>query len=513
MAQHILSIITFLPLAGFFVILCIPESKAAAHRQVALLFSAVVFILSLYLIIGFHNIAAPQFTERILLSREFGISYFVGIDGLSLFLVLLVAFLTPIVVLSSFSSITAHTREYYALLLMLETGMTGALVSFDALLFYIFWELMLIPMFFIIGIWGGPQRIYATIKFVLFTLAGSLLMLIGIIYLAWQVGCQAGACSFSLFDFYTLQLSIKQQCFLFGAFALAFAIKVPLFPLHTWLPDAHVEAPTGGSVILAGILLKMGVYGFLRYALPVFPYAAHFFAPLIIALSVAGILYGALVAMVQEDVKKLVAYSSVSHLGYVMLGIFIFTVEGIQGGMYQMLSHGLSTGALFLIVGMLYERRHTRLIRDFGGIARVMPLMTVLFMITTLASISLPGLSGFIGEFLVLLAAFKSSIFACVLAAAGIIFGAVYMLWMLERVVFGPLTKDENRSLPDLNLREIAVVLPLVIMMFCMGLAPNPFLTRMESSAARLVQQVNRPAQPTLYLTHAEQGANIHERR
>ncbi len=504
-----ISIITMLPLVGFALVFCLPRSRPQWHKIITFAITLLVLIFSIPLFTGFCSTSDFQFVERRPLVPGFGIEYYLGIDGISLFLVLLVTFLSPLVVLSSWQYIQHQTREYYACLLLLQCGMTGALAAMDTFLFYVFWELMLVPMFFIIGIWGGPRRIYATIKFVLFTLVGSLLMLIGIIYLSWQVHDQLGIRSFSILDFFKLQLDMGEQCWLFGAFALAFAIKVPMFPFHTWLPDAHVEAPTGGSVILAGVLLKMGTYGFLRFVLPLFPAASHFFAPLMIILAIIGIIYGALVSLVQDDVKKLVAYSSVSHLGYVMLGIFVFSVQGIQGGIFQMLSHGLCTGALFLIVGMLYERRHTRQIEEFGGLCRTLPRLAVVFMVTVLASAGLPGLSGFVGEFLILLAAFKAWPVWGALAGTGIILGAVYLLWMFQRVMFGPLKKAENKNLPDLSLREILVILPLVVMMLFMGVYPKPILSRTEKSVEHLLEQVRSKS---VFQTVQNPG-NTHEYR
>jgi NADH-quinone oxidoreductase subunit M len=377
--------------------------------------------------------------------------------------------------------------------------MIGTLVAADAMLFYVFWEVMLVPMFFIIGMWGGERRVYATIKFVIFTLVGSLLLLVGLIYTAWRAA-DGGQISFAIVDLLHAVLSTKEQLWLFGAFSLAFAIKVPMFPLHTWLPDAHTEAPTGGSVILAGVLLKMGVYGFLRFVLPVLPEASHVFAPLMVLLSIIGIIYGALVAYVQTDIKKLVAYSSVSHLGYVMLGLFVFSLQGLQGGMYQMLNHGLSTGALFLIVGMLYERRHTRLMSEFGGLARTVPLLAVVFMISMLSSAGLPGLNGFIGELLILLAAFSANPLYAAFAATGVVLGAVYLFHLYQKVMFGPITKPENRTLPDLSLREAVIMVPIIVLMVFMGLCPNPILKRTEPSMRKILEQVGRSPAPSAAL-------------
>jgi NADH-quinone oxidoreductase subunit M len=375
-------------------------------------------------------------------------------------------------------------------LLLLETGMLGAFISLDLFLFYIFWEVMLIPMYFMIGIWGGKNKIYAALKFFIYTMVGSLLMLVALVFLYFK-GMEAGIHDFGLLQFFNLKLDMATQIWLFLAFAFAFAIKVPMFPLHTWLPDAHTEAPTAGSVILAAVLLKMGTYGYVRFAIPLFPEAANKFAPLIATLAVIGIIYAALVAMVQEDVKKLVAYSSVAHLGFVMLGVFAFNVEGISGGMLQMLNHGISTGALFLIVGFIYERRHTRLITDFGGLSKQMPVFATIFMIVTFSSIGLPGTNGFVGEFLILLGAFESQLrWWTVIATSGVILSAVYMLWVFQRVMFGELDNPKNQKLLDLNAREIAIMIPLLVMIFFMGLYPKPIIDKMEPAIKKLVAQV-----------------------
>jgi NADH-quinone oxidoreductase subunit M len=491
MNMHLLSVLTFAPLAAFFLMLCIPQRSSRVHRATALFASLVVFGVSCIVLRGFVPNASSQFADHFPLIDKWGISYSVSVDGISIFLVMLVTFLSPIVVLCSYKYITKNTREFYALLLLLESGMIGTLVAADAMLFYVFWEVMLVPMFFIIGMWGGERRVYATIKFVLFTLVGSLLLLVGLIYTAWRAG-SGGHLSFAIADLHNVVLSTKEQLWLFGAFSLAFAIKVPMFPLHTWLPDAHTEAPTGGSVILAGVLLKMGVYGFLRFVFPILPEASHAFAPLMILLSVIGIIYGALVAFVQTDIKRLVAYSSVSHLGYVMLGLFVFSLQGLQGGMYQMLNHGLSTGALFLIVGMLYERRHTRLMSEFGGLARTVPLLAVVFMITMLSSAGLPGLNGFIGELLILVAAFSASPLYAAFAASGVVLGAVYLFHLYQKVMFGHMTRPENVKLPDLSLREALVMVPLIALMVFMGIFPNPILRLTEPSMQKVLEQVNR---------------------
>jgi NADH-quinone oxidoreductase subunit M len=427
-----------------------------------------------------------------------GISYHLGVDGISLPLVLLTTFLMPLAVLSAWTAIEHRWKEFAVTMLLLETGMLGVFVALDLFLFYVFWEAMLVPMYLIIGIWGGQNRVYAAVKFVLYTLAGSLLMLVAILALYFQHGAATGTYTF---DLPTLARFVlpggRFQTLLFLAFAVAFAIKVPMFPFHTWLPDAHVEAPTAGSVILAGVLLKMGTYGFLRFCLPLFPQASLGFAPLIFALAVVGILYGAWVSTVQPDIKKLVAYSSVSHLGFVMLGLFTLTPQGLSGGIIQMVSHGLSSGALFLIVGMLYERRHTRLIDDYGGLWKVMPALSAIFLIVCLSSLGLPGLNGFVGEFLILIGAFQVDRLATVLATSGIIFAAVYLLWMYQRVCFGEVAREENRRLPDLSPREWAVLLPVLVFIFWIGVYPTTFTGLSDASVQALIGQVQSKAAAT----------------
>ena len=487
--SHLLTLLIFLPLAWALIGLLLPRNK-----NWSLLGSLVTFALSALVLLRFNPSGEEfQYAEVVQWIPWFGISYHLGMDGISLWLVLLTTFIMPIAILASFRGIEDRTHEYYFWLLALETGMLGAFLALDIFLFYVFWEAMLIPMYFLIGIWGGKERVYAAMKFFLFTVVGSLLMLVAIFYLAYQHKLQFGIYSTALLDLYRVQIghsgAWSPQALLFLAFSLAFAIKVPMFPLHTWLPDAHVQAPTAGSVILAGILLKMGGYGFIRFAFPLFPGAvAQFQFPFLI-LGVISILYGAWVSMVQPDIKKLVAYSSVSHMGYVIVGLFSLNAVGATGSIYQMLNHGISTGGLFLLVGMLYERRHTREIQDFGGIARIMPLYAIAFMIVTLSSIALPGTNGFVGEFLILLGAWQRSPWIAAVSAAGVIFGAVYMLWAYQRVMFGPVTKRENEGLKDLSSREVAVLVPVLVAIFAMGILPNLFFQKMEPSIQRFLSR------------------------
>ncbi len=478
----ILTLLIFFPILGAVVLLFFNKENGRALRWVTLLFSLAEFFFSLPLFFRFDSkTAAMQFVEDWWWVQSYGISYKLGIDGISLLLVLLTTFLTILCILCSWTAITFRVKEFMVSFLFLETGMIGALVSLDLILFYVFWEVMLIPMYLLIGVWGDPKRrIYAAIKFFLFTMAGSVLMLVAILTLYFLNQRITGVSTFDVQELYKLGLPAGTQYWLFAAFALAFAIKVPMFPFHTWLPDAHTEAPTAGSVILAGVLLKMGTYGFIRFAIPLFPNAAFDLMPLVSVLAIIGIIYGALVSMMQPDLKRLVAFSSVSHLGYVMLGMFAFNIQGVQGSIYQMLNHGISTGSLFLIVGMVYERRHTRMIADFGGLSKVMPIYAVFFMIVTLSSIGLPGTNGFVGEFLILLGAFQSNVVYGVLAASGVILGAAYMLWMFQRVMFGKITKPENEKLKDLNAREITILVPMVIMIFLMGIYPKLFFSKMD---------------------------------
>jgi len=484
----ILTFLTFFPTVGALLILLLPSSRPRTVRVGAFLVSLITFAASIPLFTLFDSTQrGMQFVEQAAWVPGMGISYHLGVDGISMLLILLTTLLTAVSILSSFSAITSRVKAYMVTFLLLETGMIGVFASLDLFLFYIFWEVMLIPMYLLIGVWGGPRRVYAAVKFILYTVAGSLLMLVGILYLYYAHHQATGAYTFDLLALYDTPLSQQAQLWMFGAFALAFAIKVPMFPFHTWLPDAHVEAPTAGSVILAGVLLKMGVYGFLRFAIPLFPDAALVYTPWIVGLAVIGIVYGALVAMVQKDVKKLVAYSSVSHLGFVMLGLFVWNTQGLSGGILQSVNHGLSTGALFLAVGILYERRHTREISDFGGLAATLPWFAALFMIACLSSIGLPGLNGFIGEFLVLLGAFRAWPVVSAVAALGVILAAIYLLWMYQRVMFGPITNEKNRGLPDISKREFWTLAPVILFIIWIGVYPNTFLRKLDVSVSELL--------------------------
>ena len=492
----LLSTILWLPLAAAIVLAFFPKAADAAGATLVkgwgLFWSAATFVVSLALLRGWDDAQAGfQFVESQPWIPQWGITYGLGIDGITLWLVLLTTFLTPLIFLSQWNSLHKHPKEYVIAFLVMETAMIGAFLATDLLLFYIFFELMLLPMYLVIGVWGGANRIYAAVKFFLFTIAGSLLMLLAIIYLVFQNYHQSGLPSFTITDLYGTALTPAAQMWLFFAFALAFAIKVPLFPLHTWLPDAHVEAPTGGSIILAGVMLKMGTYGFLRFVLPFFPESSARWAGLMITLSVIGIIYGALVAWVQPDMKKLVAYSSVSHLGFCVLGIFAMNQTAIEGSILQMVNHGLSTGALFLLVGVIYERRHTRLLADYGGIGRTMPIFTIFFVIAVLSSVGLPGLNGFIGEFLILAGTFQAAPIAATIAASGVILAAIYLLWLVQRVFFGPIEHEENKHIPEIAWNEVAALVPIVIFMVWIGVHPNTFLKKMEPSVKHLLTMVH----------------------
>jgi NADH-quinone oxidoreductase subunit M len=493
--QHLLLFVTLAPTIFAILLLPIPKQWKRVHRVVTLIGSIAIFAVSTRLWTGFNpDNPGFQFVDRIPWIPQFGISLHVGLDGISLFLVLLTTLLLPIVVLAAWSFDIEHIKGLHISFLVLTTGLIGTFVSLDLFFFYIFWEITLIPMYFIIGVWGGPRRIYAAVKFFIFTMVGSVFMLVAILYLAWFHHKLTGVWSYDYLDFLQtaplLSVSggwLSPGLLVFAAFALAFAIKVPIFPFHTWLPDAHVEAPTTGSVILAGVLLKMGAYGFLRFNRALLPDAWDVFVPLIVVLAVIGIIYGALVAMVQPDIKKLVAYSSVSHMGFVMLGLAAGTQASTEGAVLQMVNHGLATGALFLLVGMIYERTHTRLIANFGGLATVMPIYTGVFLLVTLASIGLPGLNGFVGEFLILAGAWSVYPIAVALGGLGIILGAVYMLWMVERVFWGPLDNPKNEGLADISLRELIVVAPLLVFIIWIGVFPTTFLNPMEAAVRLLL--------------------------
>ena len=497
---YLTSLVIFLPTAG--ALLTLFMRRVSAIRWTAFGTTTLTFLLSIGLFVGYDpgtsTALAPQLADvsSAWFPDTLDVKYFVGIDGLSLLLVMLTTLIGPIVVLSSWTYITEKQKGYYTLLLLLQTGITGVFTSFDLFLFYIFFEVTLIPMYFIIGIWGGKDRIYAAVKFVIYTLVGSLLMLVAILYLGHAAGEAVNQGVFTT-DWYTLleyNVPLGMQTWLFALFAFSFAIKVPLFPLHTWLPDAHVQAPTGGSVILAGVLLKMGTYGLLRFCLPFFPNAAQNGAFIIGLLAVIGIIYGALVARVQEDAKSLVAYSSVSHLGFVVLGLFAFTAEAMQGAVIQMINHGLSTGALFLLLGMLYERRHTRQMEDYGGLATSVPVLTTFMVISVLASAGMPGLNGFVGEFMILLGSFKSSVLGSpglvVFATTGVILAAMYLLHMVYRTFWGELTNEANAQMADVNGREALLMAPLLVLMFVMGFYPTPFLRQTEPTTTFLLNQI-----------------------
>jgi NADH-quinone oxidoreductase subunit M len=492
LSTHLVSLLVFLPVAGAVLVALLRRERETLQKTLGLAVSLATFALSLLLVSGFQDVAALQFVERRPWIPAWGIGYHVGVDGLSLWLVILTTFLTPLCLLGSWGSIERRVREFVVFMLLLEAGMVGVFVAQDLFLFYVFWEAMLIPMYFLIGIWGHERRIYAAVKFFLYTFAGSVLMLVAFLVLYRR----AGVGSFDIPALAAAPVEPALQTWLFLACALAFAIKVPMWPFHTWLPDAHVEAPTAGSVLLAGVLLKMGGYGFLRLAIPLFPDAAMRFAPLVGVLAVVGIVYGALVSMVQPDLKKLVAYSSVSHLGFVMLGIAAFTTTGLVGSVYQMLNHGISTGALFFLVGMLYDRRHTRLISEFGGLKAVMPWYFAVFFLISLSSIAVPGTNGFVGEFLILVGSWTFRPWMVVVAVLGVILAAGYVLWMVKRVFYGEVTNPKNEGLPDLSLREAAVLLPLAALAIFMGVASPAFTRRIEPSVDALVRHVKQHTEP-----------------
>ncbi len=495
--NNILNIVCYLPLLGMIAVLFTRKENENAIRWIANITGFLGFVVSIPLLTSFND---PRFISpngfRFIYERpwipQIGANYKFGIDGISLLLVLLTTLLGFISILSSWTAIKERVKEYYAFMLLLQTGMLGVFMALDFLVFYVFWEVMLVPMYFLIGVWGGPRKLYAAIKFFLYTLAGSVLMLVGILAIYFYQYNTTGVYSFDILAFQNLGFPTNLQYWVFLAFFISFAIKVPMFPFHTWLPDAHVEAPTAGSVILAGVLLKMGTYGFVRFSLPMFPWATMYFLKPLLILSLIGIIYGALVAMMQKDMKSLVAYSSVSHLGFVMLGVFAATPVALQGGVLQMINHGISTGALFLIVGIIYERRHTRLISEYGGLSHIMPVYATVFLIMTLSSIGMPGLNGFIGEFFILQGTFAAPglwIYAA-LAVLGIVLGAAYMLWLYQRVMFGKLENPLNKVLPDLNMRELATFVPLIILAFWIGIYPSFFTKYLDEPVQNIVERV-----------------------
>ena len=498
----LLSLILFTPLVGAVVLLFVSKHQVDVIRWIANATVALGFIVSLPLWFLYDS-ANPdwQFVERMPWIPSIGAQYFLGVDGFSVLLILLTTMMGVIAVLSSWNAIQMRVKEYYIFLLMLQTGMIGAFMALDFLLFFLFWEVMLVPMYFLIGIWGSDNRLYSAIKFFLFTLVGSVIMLLGILAVYFYHQDVTGVYTFDITQFHELNIPYNLQWWTFLAFFLGFAVKVPMFPFHTWLPDAHTDAPTAGSVILAAVLLKMGTYGFIRFSLPILPEATRAFVPAVVLLSIVGIVYGALVAMAQRDWKRLIAYSSVSHMGMVMLGMFALTPVGITGSIVQQLNHGISTGALFLLVGVVYERRHTRLIAEYGGLSKVMPVYAAIFLVMTMSSIGLPTLNGFIGEVLILQGIFVVSKTWAFFAASGIVLGAAYMLWLYQRTMFGTITNPKNENLPDVSLREFATFVPLLLLAVWIGLYPKPFLDRLETSVDRVMMRVNTDYTPRFAAT------------
>ena len=490
--DHILSIVLFTPIVGLIVLLFIPSTNERAVKLWANLAAVAGFLVSLPLVFNFDSGKTYQFEERAAWIPSIGASYHIGIDGMGLLMVMLTTLIGVVAILSSWNAIQTRLKEYYAYFLLLQTAMLGVFMSMDFLLFFVFWELVLVPMYFIIAIWGGDRRAYASIKFMIFTLIGSVLMLLGILTLYWQYFQWFHTPSFDIADLMRAHIPVPIQWWVFWAFFLGFAVKVPMFPFHTWLPDAHTEAPTAGSVVLASVLLKMGTYGFLRFSLPLLPDAAKDSKVITIVgvLSIIGIVYGALASLMQKDWKKLVAYSSVSHLGFCTLGMFSLNPAGISGSIIQQINHGISTGMLFLIVGVVYERRHTRQISEYGGLLRIMPIFTAVFALAALSSMGMPPLNGFIGELTILSGAFQMSYTWAFWAAVGIALGAAYLLWLFQRTMLGEVG-DKNRSLKDLSWREIAVFAPLVIWAFWIGLAPQPYFHILDRPVAQIVERVH----------------------
>ena len=503
--HHLLSVILFTPLAGAVALLFVNRRQDDTIRWIANAFGLAGFVVSIPLWFRFQPFGDPwQFVERADWIPSIGAMYFLGVDGFSALLVLLTTLVGAIAILSSWTAITERVKEYYIVLLVLQTGLIGAFVSLDALLFFLFWELMLVPMYFLIGMWGGGRRLYSAIKFFLFTLAGSVVMLLGILALYFVNHAATGVYSFDITQFQQLSVPFDVQKWIFLALFLGFAVKVPLFPFHTWLPDAHTDAPTAGSVILAAIMLKMGTYGFIRFSLPILPEATHYFVPLIAGLSIVGIIYGALVALAQSDWKRLVAYSSLSHMGLVMLGMFALTPVGITGSIVQQMNHAISTGALFLIVGVVFERRRTTEISEYGGLSKVMPVFATVFLVMTMSSIGLPALNGFIGEVLILQGLYVVHKTWAAVAAGGIVLGAAYMLWLYQRTMFGRIDNPANAAMKDLNAREVATFVPLVALAIWIGIYPEPVLRRLQSSVGRVVVRVNSAYGPAIAKAEAD---------
>ena len=505
----LLSLILLTPLVGAVILLFVNRQSENLIRWIANISVGLGFLVSLPLWFWYDaGDAGWQFVEQTSWIPSIGAQYLLGVDGFSTLLILLTTLMGVIAILSSWTAITVRVKEYYIFLLALQTGMLGAFMALDFLLFFLFWEVMLVPMYFLIGIWGSDNRLYSAIKFFLFTLVGSVVMLLGILAVYFYHQEVTGVYTFDIRLFHELNIPFNTQWWIFLAFFLGFAVKVPMFPFHTWLPDAHTDAPTAASVILAAVLLKMGTYGFLRFSLPILPEATKYFVPWVVGLSIVGIVYGALVAMAQRDWKRLVAYSSVSHMGMVMLGMFALTPVGITGSIVQQLNHGISTGALFLLVGIVYERRHTRLISEYGGLSNVMPVYAAIFLVMTMSSIGLPALNGFIGEVLILQGVFVVSKAWAAVAASGIVLGAAYMLWLYQRTMFGDVTNPKNENLADVSLREFATFVPLLILAVWIGLYPKPFLDRLETSVDRVMARVNSDYRPRFAVTGARHKLN-----